>query len=189
MPSSSEKSYHASIPNLNEFDEFSFKISVFSGELSFEFFSDKEMKTKVSDHIIRSYQLEYMKDSELFITRRDIDQFSNSSLAGFYIQAKTSGKSASFTFKYSARKYNSPVEMNEHVYSFIPVEGRSRFAWFNFRHWASETDQSANLRFTTSVIEVAGIITPTFYICKSTLELCSSSLWANYTTPLKIMKK
>ena len=95
--------------------------------------------------------------------------FSNNTLTGFYIQAKTSSKSASFSFKYSARKYNSPVEMNEHVYSFIPIEGGSRFAWFNFKHWASETDKSANLRFTTSVIEVSGIITPTFLVCKSTV--------------------
>ena len=79
---------------------------MFSGELGFEFYSDKDMKTKVSNSLIRSYQLEYMKDSELLITRKDIDLFSNNTLTGFYIQAKTSSKSASFSFKYSARKYN-----------------------------------------------------------------------------------
>lgn len=46
---------------------------MFSGELGFEFYSDKEMKTKVSNSLIRSYQLEYMKDSELLITRKDIE--------------------------------------------------------------------------------------------------------------------
>lgn len=79
--------------------------------------------------------------------------------------------------------------MNEHVYSFIPIENNSRFAWFNFKHWASETDKALNLKFTTSVIQVAGVVTPTFFICKSTLDLCSNTLWTNYTTPLKIMKK
>jgi hypothetical protein len=50
----------------------------------------------------------------------------------------------------------------------------SKFAHFDFKRWAEETEVRSNLKFTVYIIEAAGQVTPEFFVCQSTLSLCTN---------------
>jgi len=52
-----------------------------------------------------------------------------------------------------------PIELNEHVYGFVVVKD-TKFAYFNFKRWAIETDAKNNIKFTVYTISIFGVIQP-----------------------------
>lgn len=82
---------------------------------------------------------------------------------GLYLKATASAdpsgqpaRASTYTIKFQSRKEAEAVELNEHVYGFIPIQEAPRFAYFNFIRWIYETERSSNLVFTVSMIEVVG---------------------------------
>ena len=49
-----------------------------------------------------------------------------------------------------------------------------RFAFFNFKQWVAETEQTTNLKFTASLIDVLGKAKAEFFLCKSSnIRMCT----------------
>ena len=74
-----------------------------------------------------------------------------------------------YTLKFVGITASSPISIHEHVYSFIPVYGKPRMAYFNFKNWITETEQDKSIKFTVSLITINGNLSPNFLLCKTTL--------------------
>lgn len=99
---------------------------------------------------------------------------------------KTRDRDATYSVKFVGRKKADSIELNENIYGFIQVEGEGRFAHFDFKRWAEETDEKAtSVKFTVYMIEAAGKVTPSFAVCQSTISLCTNpSFYKNTTLPI-----
>lgn len=73
-----------------------------------------------------------MKDSEYLIPKtRIIDHVKD----GIFIRVQTERKDATYTLKYVGRSLKFPIELNEHIYTFVLIEKNERFCYFNFKNW------------------------------------------------------
>lgn len=75
-----------------------------------------------------------MRDSQYIFGENVIKTSPN----GLFIRVKSIKRDGTYTIKYVGRKNNDPVELNEHVYGFIPINN-TKFAYFDFKRWISET--------------------------------------------------
>lgn len=113
---------------------------------------------------------EYMKDSEHIFYASQITHLVKS---GIFINVVTDKRDATFTIKFVGRKSADSVELNEHVYGFIPIL-KTKFAHFNYMRWVEETERKASLKFTVYMIEVVGKVVPEFRVCQSTIGECTN---------------
>ena len=47
-------------------------------------------------------------------------------------------RDATYTIKFMGRKRSEGVELNEHVYGFVTITNKVRYAHFNFKRWIME---------------------------------------------------
>lgn len=109
---------------------------------------------------------EYMKDSEYIFYSNQIVQLIKD---GLFIKVTSQDKDATFTLKFVGRKQTESVELNQHVYGFIPLQD-VKFAHFNFKRWKAETELKSSLKFTVNTINVVGKVTPEFFVCNTNLD-------------------
>ena len=145
------------------------------GDLDIGYFTDKALSRAFT-----LQPIEYMRDSDYIINARS----ANESREGIFIRVRAKERDATYTIKYVGRNEADSIELNEHVYGFIPFY-RTKFAHFDFRRWASETDAAQSLRFTAYLINILGRVRTEFFVCLTTLGLCTNpALFRNATVPI-----
>ena len=98
---------------------------------------------------------------------------------------QTNARDATYTLKYVGRSLKSPIQLHEHIYTFVSIEKDARYCYFNFKNWLQETESEKNLRFTVSMINVFGSVNPTFRVCKGSFDQCVNPVtFNNFTTEL-----
>ena len=158
------------------FEEYSLRFSTLSGgDLDIGYFTDKALSKAFT-----LQPIEYMRDSEYIINARS----ANDSQGGLFIRVRTKDRDATYTIKYIGRNEADSIELNEHVYGFIPFY-QVKFAHFDFRRWAAETDVAQGLKFTAYLINILGSVKTEFFVCLTTLGLCTNpKLYKNATVPI-----
>ena len=72
-----------------------------------------------------------MKDSEYYFKNDTLGELAQS---GVYIKVSTSSRAATYNIKFIGRAQGSAIELNEHIYSFIPIL-QTRLAYFSLKRW------------------------------------------------------
>lgn len=132
--------------------------------------------------------MEYMKDSEFIFNNRTMNETFGDGDMKIFIKVKTTSREATYTVKFVGREEDGRIQLNEHIYSFIPVV-EQRIAHFNYRRWVIEKERKANVRFTVLALPVFGHAQLEFRACTSVLAMCTNpTKYLNYSQSVEASK-
>jgi hypothetical protein len=107
-----DQEYHISYANNNgqiAYDSFVFRVAIFTGDLSLEYYADKA-KTK---RITNREPFMYMGDIQYVISKEEIiKDFPQ----GLYIKAISKDRVSTFMMEFEGRSKSTALELHEHIY-------------------------------------------------------------------------